>query len=1190
MNFADKFRDNYDYCNAQDIQLTQKMEEARKHLSESYSVFLFGSAGEGKTTAAFRIAKSLVDDKIINLDRCAIIYEPDDLKHIKSRDVDLFLIDDIFGKHNAEASKLTLWRKWFDTFQVFVGSRKTRIIFGSRMHIYTECQRELDGYEVFSRTVELNSAELTPEEKRYILQTQLKANNKEMDDADKEECIHQKETNAGFPFCAQQFASDRSLFSKTSDYFARPLKNCLKQNLQNIDDPGFIALLYVFYKGNRLHLSETDITKMDEKSQKILQHIAKLCGIEDSIASVVKDTKQKLNNFKGSFLKCIDKTFSFLHDMMYEAVAKMHAEKYTAEVIEHCTIDYLCQCVRLEKAGDDDVLIIERDDFKSLAERCVIEVIKHDNGRRLSKHPMFENEQFVKELISKANENEETFKEFFSKGLSFTYPDGIHAFLYHIVENSKEKRIFFQEAQKHLRCSHSFESDEICWKCKVKSEALSAVCSINSNDLYDEFRADNVELNEDCLYKAVEKMDADPEFVKMIISDLKKSGKYISDNKYLQFSLGESLKQKDEQIFNILKESGIHLTTSILYFAVVHGTPELLRTFLQELVKSKRWQPDDFYTSRAIVAAHATGKTECQGILTDAGAKLTACSVSCSIIDYGFEETAHFIKTLKENACFDPDSYQIASSMAIAMTNEDKRIYQLLKEEGVMPTCHLVHAMIKIGHDTDDIVRVIEECKLAGRWDPDSSFISRAYRDSRRRADQKLTDVLVKHGAGTNPALVDAVMKTNMAELDQVLKTLKDTGRFDPSDADFAGAFVVSVEYKDKTIYNKLVSEGLYLILPCLIYAASSFSTIDTLQFVITGLKKENRWKADSDYVLHALNIAFLREDKAAYEMLLAKGLSWKTSNLYDAVRCETLHGLELIIREMKRRELFDADDDDVLLALNIAFLEEDKAAYEMLLAEGLSWKTRNLVVAVRCETLHRLKLIIREMKRRELFDADDNDVLLALNIAFLEEDKAAYEMLLAEGLSWKTRNLVVAVRCETLHRLKLIIREMKRRELFDANDNDVLLALNIAFLEEDKAAYEMLLAEGLSWKTRNLYVAVRCETLHGLKLIIREMKRRELFDADDIYVLLALNAAFLREDKAAYEMLLAEGLSWKTRNLYVAVQCETLHGLKLIIREMKRRELFDADDIYALDALNTAFLREDKAVTCLMKCYLLKD
>ena len=170
-----------------------------------------------------------------------------------------------------------------------------------------------------------------------------------------------------------------------------------------------------------------------------------------------------------------------------------------------------------------------------------------------------------------------------------------------------------------------------------------------------------------------------------------------------------------------------------------------------------------------------------------------------------------------------------------------------------------------------------------------------------------------------------------------------------------------------------------------------------------------------------------------------------------------------------------------------------------------LSWKTRNLLVAVKWQPIHRLKLIVREMKRRELFDADDNDVLLALNIAFLEEDKAAYEMLLAEGLSWNTRNLVVAVKWLPIHRLELIIREMKRRKLFDADDDDVLLALNIAFLREDKAAYEMLLAEGLSWKTRNLYVAVKFEPLHGLKLIIREMKRRELFDADDIYVLVVV-------------------------------------------------------------------------------------
>ena len=119
-------------------------------------------------------------------------------------------------------------------------------------------------------------------------------------------------------------------------------------------------------------------------------------------------------------------------------------------------------------------------------------------------------------------------------------------------------------------------------------------------------------------------------------------------------------------------------------------------------------------------------------------------------------------------------------------------------------------------------------------------------------------------------------------------------------------------------------------------------------------------------------------------------------------------------------------------------------------------------MVATQWQPIHRLKLIIREMKRRELFDADDNDVLLALNIAFLKEDKAAYEMLLAEGLSWKTRNLYVAVKWQPIHRLELIIREMKRIGFLKPPYEDIKDAISLARSFKNKGKINLLISEGL--------------------------------------------------------------------------------------------------------------------------------
>ena len=782
------------------------MKEATKYLTESYSVFLVGRAGEGKTTTAFRLVKCLVDENTVSLDRCAFVYEPEDLKNMKSTDIDLLFVDDIFGKHNAEANKLMLWRSFFSTLQAFVGSHKVRIILSSRMHIYLEYKKELDGYGVFSRTVELNSAEMTPEEKRCLLQIHLKAKGRKMDEADVEECIRQKGTDAGFPLCAQQFAIDDSLFSKKAGYFAKPFKYCLEQNIQNIDKQSFIALLYVFYKGNNLHVSETNITKMSKKSQEELQHIAELCGIEKAAAALVKDIKKMLDNLTGSYLKIIDKTFSFLHYTMYESVAKLHAKEYPDEVIKHCTIDYLCQCIRLENDESDDVLIIEKDDYRSLVDRCVNEVIENEDGRRLSKHPVFQNEPFVLEFLSTVTKKEKNIKDFFSKGVSFNYV-GVHGFLYHLIVNGKEDCHFLKEAQKYLRCSHSCGSDETCWKCKVKSEALCAVCGTNRKDLYTTFRAENVQVTTPCLYEAVLNSDVDPELIKSIISDLTQSGNHVPYTQDLEYGLWMAMAQSDGQIFGILNENGLHFIIQTLYFALKHKGEKLDSSILNELTRIKKWQSDDMYTARAMTEAHATGKTNIS-LLIKAEAKLILVAVYWATIEHDFEEVKCVIEKLKETDTFDPESYEMAWAMAMAMNNEDKRIDQHLKVEGVIPTASLVYALAEIGHDVDGIFQVIEDLKKYETWDPEDLRIAAAYMASCRRGDQRLTDLFVREGVGINPACLNMAAFRSPTETNRVLDILKETGRLDPTNKYIARSFVWSIENKDKSIYSLFVSEG----------------------------------------------------------------------------------------------------------------------------------------------------------------------------------------------------------------------------------------------------------------------------------------------------------------------------------------------------------------------------------------------
>ena len=372
--FPEKFQCNYEYNTRLTTRITNSIVEAIEHLQNAYSVLLYGNPGEGKTFSAFRIVKHLVENNIVAIERCALLSNPVDLAKMKRADIDLILIDDIFGKHNADSIRFSAWETEFTTLQSIVGTRKIRLIMCSRMHIYEKYRKKLDGLDIFSRTTELSSVRLSLDEKREVLVQQLEFYKKNVDEVNVDDCIAQD--LVGFPLCAQQFASDDLMFSKKTDYFRKPYKYFLEQNIQTLDDQSFIALLFVFYKGNKMQLADMDITRMSKDTKDLLIHIATLRGVEKSTSLIVRETKEKITSMKRSYIKCIDNEVSFFHDTMYEAVAQILYQEYPTEVIKYCTLDYLFQCVHLKGQYNGEGVAVHESDFRPFVERCSHELTK----------------------------------------------------------------------------------------------------------------------------------------------------------------------------------------------------------------------------------------------------------------------------------------------------------------------------------------------------------------------------------------------------------------------------------------------------------------------------------------------------------------------------------------------------------------------------------------------------------------------------------------------------------------------------------------------------------------------------------------------------------------------------------------------------------------------------------------------
>ena len=907
------------------------MKIARDHLIRENSVLLYGNPGEGKSTAAFRLAKALVEEGSISPERCVVLFEPGDLKDIKSADVDLIVIDDMFGRHNAESGKFGEWSSYFPTLQSFIETRNIKVIITSRLHIYMEYKNKLAGFSFFSRTVELNTTNLTDCEKVEIIKAHLDASGRDINALDLQSCVSKHGSNSGFPMCAHQFAANTELFEMKSDYFLKPYKYYLEQNIHDLNDESFVGLLYVFYKQNHLPNSALDITKIDKESENILLHIAKLRGIDKSLAAITRETRQIVNWLKGSYLKNIGKVFSFQHDTIYETVALIHGEEYPSEVITHCTIDFLCQCIKVEGDKKEGVLIVDEDDFPCLAERFVHEVLKGLNGKRLSTHPVLRNVEFVGELISIISESQETLQNFLSKDLSFMY-NGVHAFFYHVV-HGQTSDAFLEKVLAPLECGHDKEKKEHCWKCAVRSEALAGACGANREDLYQTLLDAGARVETLCLYKACENHEINPGFVKRIYADLKKGQRCIPDQELSQFCLGMSACHKDNRVFNILTEAGLNPSSELIYYIVKMDDCALLASTIKQLESDSRWKPDAMSVSRALVEALVNRKQNSLEILEKEGAIMTEFAVYWAIIDYGYDAVTTVIDILKKQHTVDLESRDLAwaLAMAIKIKSEDERIYRKLLDEGVIYTLSLVGALAEIGIGAKTIKEIIDKLKQDSRWDTEDYSVAVAYMAARKRPDTALRDILENEGATITPACLNYAVIRYADQVEYVIETLKTAGKFDLSNKYIARAFVWSMECTNSIGYDRLKTEGVHISMACLPYAAERFISPPTLEKVIGGLKEEKRWNPDDDFALEALCVASKRQDKSVYKRLCAAGIGWKLRSLYVAVQNDTSYGVLHVVKHLREEGIVDLQNKDIQDAIALARCMKDKTKYNIL-------------------------------------------------------------------------------------------------------------------------------------------------------------------------------------------------------------------------------------------------------------------
>ena len=368
-----------------------------------------------------------------------------------------------------------------------------------------------------------------------------------------------------------------------------------------------------------------------------------------------------------------------------------------------------------------------------------------------------------------------------------------------------------------------------------------------------------------------------------------------------------------------------------LYFAVKRENIQIV-AFVTKTLKessSQSWT-DKRYITRSLTEALSRSNSALMNIMLEAGAKWTEAAVYYAVREHDFEIFLQTIQILKDRDAFDVESHYLAWAYAISILYEDKRIYHILKTEGVRPTTELVRNLVKTGQSVDEIGRAIAELQKIGHWDPKDLRIGDAYITAYDQALTNIRQLLEDAGARICPSCMPPVIRNkNLPLFEHVLNELKESGELHQFNKFIAYALILTKKFNLKEMYDRLSREGVTCNMAALAYTVNE--DMSDIKFVVKKLKLEFQWEPNSDLALEALNRAYRRHDKDIYEKLLSEGIEWQPRNLYVAVKFETVFGLQHVMKRLQEKGLLDTDNTEIIAAYKLAELLKDNRKFEVL-------------------------------------------------------------------------------------------------------------------------------------------------------------------------------------------------------------------------------------------------------------------
>ncbi|XP_033750139.1 uncharacterized protein LOC117334562 isoform X3 [Pecten maximus] len=341
---------------------TKSFCDAREKLLKNRIVIIQGNTGDGKSSIAIELLRSLCSEEEQQKNLCRQpleLYDIKDLDSVAPKSQLVVYLDDIFGKNAVCYADVEEWEKRqkavLSKFCESEHSESNFLVITIRSGILNSLDSScLENIFTEQNIIDLNEYK-DEKEKLELLRLYEPKDEfvKWTDDEEKE--IIRSAPDIGFPQCCRLFRDTPALQEERLNFFRRPF-HFMKSALAKLKDGKFYGLLYLFLNGGKLMENDldpsseninnklleaafaVDVVRVIPTSELMYNKGRKPEFVKESLESLLGSlVKKEFTEIEGGF----DSYYKFNHDSIEETVAFLYGEKTPIGYIQNCPSKFL---------------------------------------------------------------------------------------------------------------------------------------------------------------------------------------------------------------------------------------------------------------------------------------------------------------------------------------------------------------------------------------------------------------------------------------------------------------------------------------------------------------------------------------------------------------------------------------------------------------------------------------------------------------------------------------------------------------------------------------------------------------------------------------------------------------------------------------------------------------------------------